>query len=137
MVLFTCLGLIVMDGTGSQTAFAVLITIVFAVVAFKLQPFVEDKEDATYGLSQWSLFALTFYGLLQRTNVLANDGYNATALGALLTLFQVCRTGKSRHVGWVISAPLCFPLCAFPWELVEQMLPILQSSRQCIMVRGT
>jgi hypothetical protein len=55
------------------------------------QPFVDDSEDLTFTVAAWSIFTQSFFGLLERTKVTTDDGYDHAALAVVLALSQVRR----------------------------------------------
>ena len=50
----------------SQIVFALVVTLIMAVILLKLQPFVVDSDDMVSTMAQWVLFMQVFAGLLTK-----------------------------------------------------------------------
>ncbi len=69
-----------------QLVFALVVTLVMAVVLLKLQPFVSNSDDTVSTMAQWVLFMQVFAGLLtkiqaqQACSAEDSGSFNANAL---------------------------------------------------------
>jgi hypothetical protein len=72
-----------LEGSATQVAVGVLISLVSIHVYAFTQPFVESSADILALTAQWGIFLTLFLGLLLKTGVAGHDGYD-DALGGLL-----------------------------------------------------
>jgi hypothetical protein len=72
-----------LEGSATQVAVGVLISLVSIHVYAFAQPFIEGSSDVLALTAQWGIFLTLFLGLLLKTGVAGHDGYDDT-LGGLL-----------------------------------------------------
>jgi hypothetical protein len=72
-----------LDGSATQVAVGILVALVSIQVYASTEPFIHRKDDILAMTAQWGIFFTLFSGLLLKTKVPSDDGYDS-ALGGLL-----------------------------------------------------
>jgi hypothetical protein len=72
-----------LEGSATQVAVGILISLVSIQVYATTEPFINRKDDILAMTAQWGIFFTLFSGLLLKTKVPSDDGYDG-ALGGLL-----------------------------------------------------
>jgi hypothetical protein len=76
------------EGSATQVASGMLISIVTIYVYANTRPYINRRDDFLAIAAQWGIFFTLFAGLLLKTNVPSDDGYDAE-LGSVLILANV------------------------------------------------
>jgi hypothetical protein len=77
-----------LEGSATQIVIALLVSLVSIQVYSLTQPYLEDEDNVLAMTAQWGIFFTLFMGLLVKTKVPTDDGYNGT-LGGLLIFVNV------------------------------------------------
>jgi hypothetical protein len=77
-----------LEGSATQVAAGVLVSMVSIQVYAHTQPYIRDEDDTLAMAAQWGIFFTLFGGLLLKTKVPSGDGYDE-GLGFMLVLVNV------------------------------------------------
>jgi hypothetical protein len=72
-----------LEGSATQVAAGIIVALISIHVYADTHPFIDKKDDRLAMAAQWSIFFTLFSGLLLKTKVPSDDGYDG-ALGGLL-----------------------------------------------------
>ena len=76
--------LLLLPGSASQIAIALLISMVNAMAVLVLRPMSTSSDNNIVLLANWALWVVLFIALLLRAAVAAKDNYNLTAVAILV-----------------------------------------------------
>jgi len=77
-----------LEGSATQVAAGMLVSLASIQVYARTQPYICDQDDVLAMSAQWGIYFTLFVGLLLKTNVPRDDGYN-NALGGLLVFVNL------------------------------------------------
>lgn len=98
-----------------QIVFALVVTLIMAVLLLKLQPFVVDSDDSVSTMAQWVLFMQVFAGLLTKiqsqqacsdTTGSTKGSFDTNALA-----YVQCSAGFTSRWGLMRCCQLCDQCC--------------------------
>jgi hypothetical protein len=85
-LLLTGIPVFVLQGSSSQIALCMLVVMLSIAVYSHYKPFLADADDNLATFAQWALLMTLFAGLLGRTHVTTDDGYDDDSFGSILIL---------------------------------------------------
>eukprot|EP00903_Cladosiphon_okamuranus_P017519 g16134.t1 len=92
------------EGTSTQVVIAMLITLAGLRVLAGLRPYQREDENNLAEASLWVTFLTLFAGLLIKSEVADEDGYDTAALGVILSIMNAALVGLAAfQILWTTS----------------------------------
>jgi hypothetical protein len=73
-----------LEGSATQVAAGILVALISIQVYATTQPYINKQDDVLAMAAQWGIFFTLFIGLLLKTKVPSDDGYNGVLGGMLI-----------------------------------------------------